>query len=93
MNAAGPAPLADHPIKNQRKHTGHCLMLCGRFVQVHVGRGYGRVCRRRLRDKLMQRCKQQGVQFLHGEMTGHSVLPEHGTAQLTLKDGSRLQSR
>ncbi len=68
-------------------------MLCWPSVQVHVGRGYGRVCRRRLRNKLMERCKQQGVQFLPGEMTGHSVLPEHGTAQLTLKDGSRLQSR
>ncbi|KAL4551185.1 hypothetical protein Ndes2526B_g05490 [Nannochloris sp. 'desiccata'] len=36
--------------------------------EVRVGRAYGRVCRRRLREELLQRCLTAGVTFLPGEV-------------------------
>jgi lycopene epsilon-cyclase len=36
--------------------------------EVRVGRAYGRVCRRRLREELLQRCVAAGVTFLPGEV-------------------------
>jgi len=36
--------------------------------EVRVGRAYGRVCRRRLREELLQRCLTAGVTFFPGEV-------------------------
>ena len=36
--------------------------------EVRVGRAYGRVCRRRLRDELLKRCAAGGVTFFPGEV-------------------------
>ena len=36
--------------------------------EVRVGRAYGRVCRRRLREELLKRCAAAGVRFLAGEV-------------------------
>eukprot|EP00887_Chlorella_sp_A99_P002802 scaffold6.g2802.t1 len=38
--------------------------------EVRVGRAYGRVCRRRLRQHLLERCLAAGVRFLAAEVTG-----------------------
>lgn len=54
---------------------------------------YGRVCRRKLRARLLERCRRHGVKFLAGEV--FSIACEQGAraSEVTLKDGSVLHSR
>ncbi|BDA47628.1 Lycopene epsilon cyclase, chloroplastic [Coccomyxa sp. Obi] len=64
----------------------------GEGQEVRVGRGYGRVCRRRLRDLLLQRCKQHGVRFRPGEVT--RIGEANAAAEsVTLKLGDRTSVR
>lgn len=42
-------------------------------AQVKVGRGYGRVSRRKLREALLQMCSAQGVTFLDAEVSDMQV--------------------
>lgn len=43
---------------------------------VSIDRAYGRVCRRRLRSKLLERCREAGVHFLPAEVSGIDTHPE-----------------
>lgn len=54
-----------------------------------------RVCRRRLREHLVERCREGGVKYLAGEVTG---LQEGGPepsarCRLTLSDGTVLKAQ
>ena len=53
-----------------------------------------RVCRRRLRQLLLQRCKASGVQFRAGEVSRiQSVDQEAEHVTLTLSDRTLVRSR
>lgn len=71
------------------------LCYFGEGKEVRIGRQYGRVCRRRLRTHLLQRCQQNGVQFLAGLM--HELETEQSsetaTATIRLADGQVIRSR
>ncbi|KAL3158840.1 hypothetical protein ABBQ32_011564 [Trebouxia sp. C0010 RCD-2024] len=71
------------------------LCYFGEGKEVRIGRQYGRVCRRRLRKHLLQRCQQNGVQFLAGLM--HEMETEQtsdmATAGIRLADGQVVRSR
>ena len=71
------------------------LCYFGEGKEVRIGRQYGRVCRRRLRTHLLQRCQQNGVQFLAGLM--HELETEQtsetATASIRLADGQVIKSR
>lgn len=71
------------------------LCYFGEGKEVRIGRQYGRVCRRRLRTHLLQRCQQNGVQFLAGLM--HELETEQtsetATASIRLADGQVIRSR
>ena len=71
------------------------LCYFGEGKEVRIGRQYGRVCRRRLRTHLLQRCQQNGVQFLAGFM--HELETEQtsetATASIRLADGQVIRSR
>lgn len=71
------------------------LCYFGEGKEVRIGRQYGRVCRRRLRKHLLQRCQQNGVQFLAGLM--HELETEQSsdtaTAKIKLADGRVIRSR
>ena len=64
-----------------------------RWPQVRVGRSYGRVCRRRLRDKLLSRCVAAGVSFLAAEVAGVKAEAPASSATLLCVDGSVIRSR
>lgn len=58
-----------------------------------VGRPYGRVCRRRLRARLLERCAAAGVRFLAADV--EAVQPDAGgaTTTLLLRGGQQLKCR
>ena len=63
--------------------------------EVRVGRAYGRVCRRRLRAKLLESCiAAEGLSYHAGEVV---ALEEEGTGStsstVTLADGTQLRSK
>ncbi|PSC69034.1 lycopene epsilon chloroplastic [Micractinium conductrix] len=58
-----------------------------------VGRPYGRVCRRRLRAHLLERCAAAGVQFLEAEVADTSCSGDSQSAELHLTDGRTLRCR
>lgn len=60
---------------------------------VRVGRPYGRVCRRRLREHLVARCAAAGVAYLEAEVADASSSPSDQSAHLGLADGRRLSCR
>lgn len=60
---------------------------------VRVGRPYGRVCRRRLRQHLLSRCAEVGVQYVEAEVDTASSASDQQAAQLVLADGRTLRCR
>lgn len=60
---------------------------------VRVGRPYGRVCRRRLREHLLSRCAAAGVQYVEAEVEVASSASGEQAAELTLADGRTLRCR
>ena len=69
------------------------LCYFGENKEVRIGRQYGRVCRRRLRDHLLQQCQQNGVQFLPGMMQQLGSEQVSQTASICLADGQTVKSR
>ena len=69
------------------------LCYFGENKEVRIGRQYGRVCRRRLRDHLLQQCQQHGVQFLPGMMQQLGNEQVSQTATIHLADGQTVKSR
>jgi lycopene epsilon-cyclase len=64
--------------------------------EVRVGRAYGRVCRRRLREELLQRCVAAGVTFFAGEVDqvnppAASAMAENPWAPTELRVKGELQ--
>lgn len=63
---------------------------------MRVGRGYGRVCRRRLREHLLQRCSEAGVLFVPGDVTAvdpPSGGAASGPATVRTQEGDALSAR
>ena len=60
---------------------------------VRVGRPYGRVCRRRLRQHLLDRCAAAGVRFVEAEVETASSAPDAQQAELHLTDGRTVRCR
>ena len=65
----------------------------GEGREVRVGRSYGRVCRRKLRARLLQRCNEHGVRFLAGEVASITCQEGASASRLTLQDGTVLHTR
>ena len=63
------------------------------IVQQRVGRRYGRVCRRKLREHLLARCAAAGVRYLEGEVASVSAEPDSTRATLTCRDGTAVRTR
>ena len=62
-------------------------------VQVRVGRSYGRVCRQRLRERLLSKCVSGGVQFLAAEVADVQAEESASSATLVCEDGVIIRSR
>lgn len=60
---------------------------------VRVGRPYGRVCRRRLRQHLLDRCAAAGVRFVEAEVETASSAADAQAAELCLADGRTVRCR
>ena len=60
---------------------------------MRVGRPYGRVCRRRLREHLLGRCAAAGVRYLDAEVTAAACEDGQQAASLQLADGRTLRCR
>eukprot|EP00877_Chromochloris_zofingiensis_P005408 jgi/Chrzof1/14869/Cz09g18310.t1_LCYE[v5.2] len=80
------------------EHTLECqwpdaVCYFGEGNQVNVGRAYGRVCRRRLRQHLVDLCKSAGVQYLATEVTDICKSADNTTAYVTCSNGSTFTSR
>lgn len=60
---------------------------------VRVGRPYGRVCRRRLRQHLLDRCVAAGVRFVEAEVDTASSAADSQAAELRLTDGRTVRCR
>lgn len=60
---------------------------------VRVGRPYGRVCRRRLRQHLLDRCVAAGVRFVEAEVETASSAADAQAAELRLADGRTVRCR
>ncbi|KAL4457454.1 hypothetical protein ABPG75_012319 [Micractinium tetrahymenae] len=60
---------------------------------VRVGRPYGRVCRRRLREHLLSRCAAAGVRYVEAEVDAASSGADQQAAELALADGRTLCCR
>jgi lycopene epsilon-cyclase len=58
-----------------------------------VGRSYGRVCRRRLREHLLARCAAAGVRYLEGEVAAVAAEPDGARATLTCRDGTAVRTK
>ena len=79
----------------------HCLnrtwqdALCyfGENKEVRIGRQYGRVCRKRLRNHLLDQCQQSGVQYLPGMMQQLDSQQVSQAACVRLADGQVVKSR
>ena len=61
--------------------------------QVRIGRRYGQVCRRKLREHLVQQCAAAGVRFLAGEVSGVDATASGATARVICSSGSVVQTR
>jgi len=64
----------------------------GEEKEVRVGRAYGRVSRRKLREHLLKLCRESGVEFMAAEVNGLQVSQDGSTTSLTTSKGS-MQSR
>ncbi|KAG2438618.1 hypothetical protein HXX76_005167 [Chlamydomonas incerta] len=65
----------------------------GEGNQVSVGRGYGRVSRRLLREHLLKICEEAGVRFSSAEVADIKVVEEGKLTHLTTKAGAVYTSR
>ena len=57
--------------------------------EVRVGRPYGRVCRRRLRNVLLARCQEAGVKFLPGTVVD-IIAPTNGKQKTSHEETSTI---
>ena len=69
------------------------LCYFGEGKEVRIGRQYGRVCRRKLRNHLLQQCQEHGVQFKAGLMHQMETQQTSDTASIRLADGQIVHSR
>ena len=51
------------------------------------------MCRRKLRSHLLDKCRQQGVRFLAGEVVKIANEPDAQASQISLTDGTVIQAR
>ncbi|GAX80966.1 hypothetical protein CEUSTIGMA_g8401.t1 [Chlamydomonas eustigma] len=65
----------------------------GEGREVRVGRGYGRVSRRKLRQHLLTLCKEAGVAFMDAEVTNIEVQPSMTQSSVTTTSGSSINAR
>ncbi|MEW5303919.1 MAG: hypothetical protein WDW36_006565 [Sanguina aurantia] len=65
----------------------------GEGQEVKVGRGYGRVSRRKLREHLLQQCVAAGVSFHLGEVEGVEVVEQGRQNEIRTCDGTIFKSR
>ena len=63
------------------------------WVQTRVGRAYGRVGRRLLRDALLKEAAAAGVKYLPGTVEGVDISADGMTATLTCSGDVNLTSR
>ena len=70
-----------------------CVVAPHTHTQTCVGRPYGRVGRRLLREALLSEAAAAGVSYLPGTVEGVSVSDEGRTAQLVCSGGVQLSSR
>ncbi|GLC71022.1 hypothetical protein PLESTF_001061800 [Pleodorina starrii] len=80
------------------EHTLECswpdaVCYFGEGKEVRVGRGYGRVSRRKLRSHLLSICEAAGVRFSSAEVADIAVMEGGKLTQLTTKDGTVYRSR
>lgn len=80
------------------EHTLDCkwedaLCYFGEGEEVRVGRGYGRVDRRLLRNQLIQNCRDAGVKYLDREVSSFDVVEDGRSTLVTCTDGTVLRSR
>ncbi|KAF5830519.1 lycopene cyclase protein-domain-containing protein [Dunaliella salina] len=61
--------------------------------KVNLGRGYGRVSRRKLREHLLAMCKDAGVEFLKGEVANIELTSDGKQTCLDVKDGPQMRAR
>lgn len=67
-----------------------CYFREGEMVQ--VGRAYGRVCRRRLRTALLERCAAAGVKYIAGEVEAIQLPPDNSSENESQKDNLKPNS-
>jgi lycopene epsilon-cyclase len=79
--------------KNLNRIWQDALCYFGEDKEVRIGRQYGRVCRRKLRKHLLQRCQTNGVQFMAGMMDELETEQTSDTATIHLADGQVVRSR
>jgi lycopene epsilon-cyclase len=79
--------------KNLNRIWQDALCYFGEDKEVRIGRQYGRVCRRKLRKHLLQRCQTNGVQFMAGMMDELETEQTSDTATIRLADGQVVRSR
>ena len=71
----------------------HCFRVSQQCSQVRIGRRYGQVCRRKLREHLVQQCAAAGVRFLAGEVSGVDAAASGASARVLCSSGSVVQTR
>lgn len=79
--------------KNLNRIWQDALCYFGEDKEVRIGRQYGRVCRRKLRKHLLQRCQANNVQFMAGMMDELETEQTSDTATIRLADGQIVRSR
>ncbi|KAJ9517000.1 hypothetical protein QJQ45_027358 [Haematococcus lacustris] len=65
----------------------------GEGKPVRLGRGYGRVSRRKLREHLVAMCAEAGVAFLAAEVDSLQVAVGGGSTTLSMLHGGQLRAR
>ena len=63
------------------------------MLQMKVGRPYGRVCRRKLREKLVGICREAGVTFLAGEVEAITPTADERTSRVSVQGGPVISAR
>nr|QBY35646.1 lycopene epsilon-cyclase [Dunaliella salina] len=61
--------------------------------KVNLGRGYGRVSRRKLREHLLRLCTDAGVEFLKGEVANMELTSDGKQTCLDVKNGPQMHAR
>jgi flavin-dependent dehydrogenase len=62
-------------------------------LQTRVGRAYGRVSRRRLREHLLQEASRAGVQYMATSVDDLQLSADGRTAVATCRNGAQLSAR